>query len=116
VVNVKKRKRVFRHKLAIQEYTIVDRNELNQPIMDWVTFATVRGEVDPLRGREYLASRQVQAELTHRVSFRYIKGFKPTMRVAWGEGDGARIFEIESVINPMEQNYEIQLMCKEKVS
>ena len=113
---MKKRKRVFRHQLVIEEYTVVGRNDLNQPILDWAAFRTVRGEVDPLRGREYLASLQVQAELTHRVSLRYVKGIKPTMRVRWGEGDDARIFEIESVINPMEQNYEIQLMCKEKVS
>jgi SPP1 family predicted phage head-tail adaptor len=109
---MKKRKRVFRHKLVIEEYVIVGWNELNQPQKDWKTFTTVRGEVDPLRGREYIASRQVQAELTHRISIRYIKGIKPSMRVRWGD----RIFEIQSVINPMEKNYEVQLMCKEKVS
>lgn len=112
MVNLKKRQRVFRHRLVIQEEKIVGKNELNQPKKEWVTFAVVRGEVDPLRGREYIASKQVQAEITHRVSFRYIKGIKPSMRVKWGD----RIFEIESVINPMHQNYEIQLMCKERVS
>lgn len=109
---MKKRHRVFRHRLIIEEQRETGRDKYNKPIIDWAPFTTVRGEVDPLRGREYIASRQVQAELTHRISFRYVRGVKPTMRVRWGE----RIFSIESVINPMEQNYEIQLMCKEKVS
>ena len=113
---MKKRKRVFRHRLIIEEYKVVGRDDYNQPVKDWATFATVRGEVDPLRGREYIASKQVQAELTHRISLRHIKGIGPTMRVRWPLPEKDRIFEIESVINPMEQNYEIQLMCKEKVS
>lgn len=113
---MKKRKRVFRRKVVIEEYTIAGRDEYNQPIEDWVPYMSVRAEIDPLRGREYWASRQVQAELIHRVSFRYSKKaaqIKPTMRVRWGE----RMFEITAPpINPMEQNYEIQLMCKEMVN
>lgn len=112
MVNLKKRKRVFRHQIVIEEYTETGRNELNQPIRDWVPFATVWAEIDPLRGREYWASRQVVNEQIVRISFRYIKGIKPDMRVRWGD----RVFGIESVMNPVEQNYEIQLMCKEKVS
>ncbi len=109
---MRKRKRVFRHKLTIEEFRETGRDEYNEPIREWTEFATVRGEVDPLRGREFFASRQVQAEQTHRISFRYIKGVKPTMRIRWGE----RIFEIVApALNPYEANYEIQLMCKEKV-
>jgi len=33
---VKKRKRVFRHQVVIELYTEIGRNELNQPIRDWV--------------------------------------------------------------------------------
>lgn len=110
---MKKRKRTFRHKLVIEHQTVVGVNSLNQPVYDWATFATVWGEVDPLKGREYIASKQAQAELTHRITIRYIPGIKPTMRIKWGE----RIFEIDGPpINPYESNYEIQLMCKEKVS
>lgn len=109
---MKKRKRVFRHRIVIEEYKIAGYDPANNPIMEWVPFKTIRAEIDPLRGREYLAGKQVQAEVTHRISFRHVKGIKPTMRVRYQE----RQFEIESILNPMEQNYEIQLMCKEKVS
>lgn len=109
----RKRKRVFRHRLVIEERQETGRDKYSDPYYEWTEVATVWGEVDPLRGREFFASRQIQAEQTHRISFRYIKGIKPTMRIRWGE----RIFEIVApALNPYEANYEIQLMCKEKVS
>ena len=108
----KKRQRVFRHKLIIQQETGGELNEYNQPITEWTTFKTVMGEVDPLKGREFFASQQFQSEITHRISFRHVKGIKPTMRIKWGD----RIFEIKGpAINPYESNYEIQLMCTEVV-
>lgn len=108
---MKKRQRTFRHKIEIEHKTMI-KGDYGQPIEAWATFATVRAEVDPLSGREYWASRQVQAELSYRVSFRHIKGIEPTMRMKWGE----RILEIQAALNPMGQNYEIQLICKEQVS
>ena len=107
-----RRRRVYRHRLTIEDYVETGRDQWNNPIEDWVPFDEVRGEVDPLQGREFFSAQQSHAEQTHRISMRYIKGIKPTMRVVWGE----RVFEIKSPpLNPMEQNYEIQLMCKEVV-
>lgn len=115
---MRKRKRVFRHKMIVKDFVEVGKNELNQPIREWVPYMEIRAEVDPLRGRERWASRQVYAEQITRISFRYSKkasGIKPSMIVEWGERE--RTFEIiEPPINPYESNYEIQLMCKEKVS
>lgn len=109
---MKRRKRTFRHLVSIEKQDIVGRDPSNKPIVDWVVFKKARAEIDPLRGREYLAGKQVLAEVTHRVSIRYIKGIKPTMRVRYKD----RLFEIESVLNPYEKNYELQLMCKEQIS
>ena len=56
-------------------------------------------------------AQQMQADVTHRVRFRYVAGVTAKMRVLYG----ARIFNVLSVINPEERNREIVLMCKELV-
>lgn len=90
---------------------MIGKNEYNQPIMGWGDFATVWASVEPISGKEYWASSQVQAEVTHRIRVRYLPGIRPTMRVQFK----ARTFEIESIINWQERNIDLQLMCKEKV-
>ncbi len=113
---MKRRKRTYRHKGYIKQRVEARRNDLNEPIYEEKIFATVRAEIDPLRGREYFASRQLQAEQTHRISFRYIPNIKPSMWFELGEGESVRIFDIVAPpLNPYEANYEIQLMCKERV-
>ncbi len=102
----------LRHRITIQEYKLIGRDEYNSPIMGWGDFATVWASVEPISGQEYWASSQVQAEVTHRIRVRYLSGVRPTMRVQFKE----RTFEVESIINWQERNIDLQLMCKEKVS
>ena len=101
----------LRHRIVISEYKEVGRDEYNMPILEWAEFAIVWASIEPISGREYWASSQVQAELTHRIRIRYIDGLRPTMKVFYND----REFEIESIINWQERNIDLQLMCKEKV-
>jgi len=75
----------------------------------WTALATVWAAVDPLRGREYFAAQQVTAEITHKVTLRYLTGVRPEMRVQFGD----REFDIMAVINPQERNIYLELMCVE---
>jgi len=75
----------------------------------WETLATVWAAVEPLRGREYFAAQQVTAEITHKVTLRYLTGVRPEMRVQFGD----REFDIMAVINPQERNIYLELMCVE---
>lgn len=77
----------------------------------WETFATTWASVEPLIGKEYFAQQREQATVSHRIRMRQIAGITHKMRVVWG----ARIFEIESVLNVGERNREIVLMCQESV-
>lgn len=67
--------------------------------------------VEPFKGEEYIQLQNTQAELTAKVTIRYLPGIKPAMRVLYGD----RVFDIKSVIDPEERHRELQLMCVEKV-
>ena len=75
----------------------------------WYDYVTAWGAIEPLRGREYLAAQQEGAEVTGRITTRYINGVKPGMRWKYE----SRIFDIISVIDPEERHIELQLMVKE---
>lgn len=101
----------LRHRITIQQL-IETRNELGEIIeQSWQDFATVWAAVEPLNGREYFNSQQINAEITTRIRIRYRAGIKPNMRVVYGE----RIFDIQSVIDIEERHAEMHLMCKEVV-
>lgn len=98
------------HRVTIQEH-VTGQDEFGQPIDTWADVATVWAAVEPLRGREYFAAQQVNAEVTARIRTRYRKGVRPSMRVLY---DG-RLYDILSVIDPEERHQELQLMCREVV-
>ena len=96
----------LRHRVTIQQL-VPDPSIGGED--SWHDYATVWAAVEPLRGREYLAAQQEGAEVTGRITIRYIAGLKPTMRIKYGE----RIYQILSGIDPEERNAELQLMVKE---
>lgn len=100
----------LRHRITIQQL-IETRNELGEVVQSWQDFATVWAAIEPLRGREYFDSQQINAEVTTRIRIRYRPGIKPKMRAVYG----TRIFDIQSVIDIEERHQEIHLMCKEVV-
>ena len=85
------------------------RDGHGQPVETWADVATTWAAVEPIRGREYFAAQQVTAETTHRITLRYRSGVSPQWRVVFG----SRTFRIESVINPLEKNERLELMCVE---
>ncbi len=80
-------------------------------IATWTDVATVWAAIEPLSGREFFASRQINAELTTRIVIRYLAGVVPAMRIV----HGAKLYDILSVIDPRDAHVELQLMCTEKV-
>ncbi|MGI6711877.1 MAG: phage head closure protein [Bacillota bacterium] len=102
----------LRHRVTLQEFVeVVD--EYGTPIgSGWQDVATVWAAVEPFKGEEYIQLQNTQAELTAKVTIRYLPGIKPAMRVLYGD----RVFDIKSVIDPEERHRELQLMCVEKVA
>lgn len=99
----------LRHRITIQ-YEKETMDEYNTPTVGWGDYATVWAAIEPLRGREYLLSKNVTPELTVRIRIRYREGLDHGMRVKYG----ARVFKIESPpIDVDERHEEIHLMCSE---
>jgi len=102
---------IYRHKITIQQPT-ESVDAFGQAIKSWSTYAQPFAAVEPLRGREYFASQQFNAEITTRIRLRYLSGVTPKMRVSF---DG-RIYNIQSIIDVSERNRETHLMCSEGVN
>jgi SPP1 family predicted phage head-tail adaptor len=98
----------LRHRVVLQRKEITE-DELKQQSEAWVDIATVWSAIEPLSGREYFAAKQVNAEVSAKITIRYRKDVSPDMRVIY---DG-RIFEVLSVINPKERRESLVLMCRE---
>lgn len=77
----------------------------------WSTIATVWAVVEPISGRQLIASEQVLAEITHKIVMRYRPGITPDHRIAMG----SRTFKIEYPINVREKNVLLELLCSEVV-
>jgi SPP1 family predicted phage head-tail adaptor len=98
----------LRRRLIIQQATET-QGATGEMAVTWGTFATVWGSVEPLRGREFWAAKEMQAQVDTRIRIRYLEGVTPKMQVL----DGARIFLIYAVIDPETRHQELQLMAQE---
>lgn len=101
----------LRHRVTIQEQSTVP-DAFGQPITTWGDVATVWAAVEPLQGREFFNSDQINAEVTARIRIRWRDGLTAAMRVSFD----SRLYNIEAIITPKEIHEEIQLMCSEGVN
>lgn len=76
----------------------------------WIDYLTVWGAVEPLRGEEYFAARQLQAATSLRIRIRWQDGITTKMRVA----HRGRYYEIEAVLHIGSRRREAHLMCRER--
>lgn len=99
----------LRHRITIQKPGMT-RNAYNQPVDTWDTVATVWAAVEPLRGREFYAAQQINAEATVRVRIRYRADVERGMRILVGN----KILEILYVIQPELRKRELEILCRER--
>jgi len=77
----------------------------------WGTVTVCWGSLEPLRGREWVASGLENSDTTGRFRMRYYAGIDATMQLYFG----SRTFEILSVIDPLERHKDMELMVRELV-
>ena len=73
----------------------------------WTTFATVWASVQPLKGRELIASQAAQSEITARFVIRYLPGVTDDMRISYG----GKYWNISAVIDIDEHHREMHLLA-----
>jgi SPP1 family predicted phage head-tail adaptor len=100
----------LRHRLVLQSKTTT-QNEYGEPVVSYVTQATVYGGIEPLSGNEIFKQQQIQAEASVRIVLRYYSGLDETWRIT----HNGKYYDILNVINQDERDYMLVLMCSEGV-
>lgn len=105
----------LRHDVVIQKLqpNSPSQKSTGEPDESWVThLAAVAASVEPLRGRELFAAQEHHSEIEVRIRIRYRSDVTAKMRVSFR----SKIYDILAVINPREENVELELMCKQGVN
>jgi SPP1 family predicted phage head-tail adaptor len=83
-------------------------DESGEVIVDqWVEAFTVWGSVEPLTGREYLASAEFRPGVTTRIRVRWRDDLDTSLRVL----HAGTVYDIQAVLPVMGLHKEAQVMC-----
>jgi SPP1 family predicted phage head-tail adaptor len=99
----------MRHRVVIEQASYAG-DAMGQGIPTWTTYATMWGDVLPLRGREFFEAQKTASEVTAKILIRYRSGINPAWRIRFG----TKIFRIIEIINPGMRNKELQIMVQEQ--
>lgn len=97
----------LRERITIRE-KVVTRDAYGAEAITWADFASVYASAEPIRGREFIALRSAQSDISIRFRIRYTPGVQTTMQVRWDGGD----YEIDEIINRNARNRELELLCR----
>lgn len=101
----------LRHLVTIQKQ-VETQNTYGAPEVTWSDVAEkVWCRIEPLRGREYFAAKQVNADIEARVVMRYRNDITAKMRLLHGMNE----YYIDTIINVDERDRELQLMCTRSI-
>jgi len=106
---------LLRNRITIQQKT-ASQNAAGEPIYTWSTLYTAWASIEPMSARESVSGTAPIQEVTHKIEMRYRDSVSPEMRVSWTDRTGAaKVFDIESVIEPFSRGERLQLLVKELV-
>ncbi len=92
-------------RVTIQQKSVLRETDGSE-VITWVDIATVWMEVEPLAGREYLAARQAQSDVTTRFRCRFRAGLTTSQRLVWK----GQPFNIKDVIELNARRTEIEIV------
>lgn len=99
------------HRIALQEPVVTLVSGESSTV--WTMRATRWARIEPLDGRELWRARQVQADVTHRITLPWETSLQPTTQ--WRVLFEGRVFQLLSVVRPAERRIEWVLLAKEAV-
>jgi SPP1 family predicted phage head-tail adaptor len=77
----------------------------------WATIATVWAAIEPLSGNERWSAQQVGAEVSHKITVRWMRVIDSKMRIVYQ----SRVFNFQSVRDPDERHRWLEIMATEQV-
>ncbi len=100
----------LRHRVAIQRKTRVSDGQGGYT-ETWatVTNGAVCASIEPASSKEVFHAHQLNHLVTHKIVCRFLSGVTSADRVVFG----TRAFNIRSVLNPLERNRMLVLLCEE---
>lgn len=100
----------LKHRITFQELS-QSKNEYGELVEEWLDIKTVWAEIKPVSGNQFFAAKQINSEISHNVYIRCRTDLKPSMRIKFKE----RVFEILYLMNVNEDNWLMQIYCKELI-
>lgn len=95
--------------IGILRYVDV-RNAAGSDVNQLKKIKTVYGEIRPVRGTEYTEYYKEQHDLSIKITIRFWEGLRPTDVLEYH----GRQYQIQSIINPEQADYILEVMCVEK--
>lgn len=109
---------VLRHVITIQR-PVQTQDETGQMSTEYETvLCNVRAAIVPLSGREYVAARQVAAEVSTRITVRYYAEIDATCRIlrAVPCSDVVETYDVLAVLpDPVSGRRYLNLMCAQRI-
>ena len=101
----------LRHLVTIQKQ-VETKNAYGEAEVSWANVAeNVWSRIMPLRGKEYFAAKQVNADIEARVIMRHRTDITTKMRLLHGTDE----YYVSSIINEDERDRFLQLMCTRSI-
>lgn len=85
-------------------------NGLGGMVSRLAPYKTVYAEIRPVRGSKYTEYYREQHELLVKITMRFQRDLLPTDVLSWN----GKQYLVNSVINPEQQDYILEVMCTEK--
>ena len=106
----------LRHRISIQSATDA-QSDSGEVTKTWSTVTRWWASIEPLSGREYMATMQARSESLVRIRMRYYPALTTQHRIVFEDerADVARTFEINDVLHLNERQRETHAMCREAV-
>lgn len=98
----------LRHRITIEQNAQF-QNTIGEWIDNWVPWAIVWAAIEPVTGRDFYITRQIDSQVDGKVRIRYREGLLPTMRINYQD----RILHIVSLLVVRELKTEIHIFYKE---
>ena len=101
----------LKHRISIQQRTDA-RNAIGDAVTTWGDIATrIHADVQPLRGREFIAAAQVQAAMDMRVIIHRRAGLTREMRLVWHSTEGDVPLDIISIAPVGKHSHHLEIMA-----
>ena len=105
---------LLRHRIVIQSPT-ESRDTIGGVVKSWATFQIMQANIEPYQAREFGRGEQVRADVSHKITIRYISGLSPKFRIAWTVSGVTRYFHITEILNLGERDKTINVLAMEQV-